>query len=107
MDKPIYFNITLNVDEMFESEWKKFLKSELIPKLKSKQYITELKLMSILVAEEMGGKSFALMIKTDGKVSPEYVFDHDVAEFNSVLSQKFKDKVLTFTTFLKEEFVVN
>lgn len=107
MSKPIYFNITINVDELFEKEWKKFLQSDLIPNLIKKEYIIEAKLLSILVAEEMGGKSYALMIKTDGKISPDFVLDKDVKEFNSALNHKFKDKVLTFTTFLMEELVVN
>jgi hypothetical protein len=103
MKKAIYCNITINVDETVENQWRNHLIDEFLPQMKKKHYFIEAKLLNIMVNEEMGGKSFALMLKTDGSVDTNLLSDTDVNLYKTEIYKRFKEKVLTFVTFLSEE----
>ena len=104
--KKVLYNITYNVDESVLEEWLTWMKTEFIPKHIATKFFESANMVQVLVEEEMGGVSFAVMYKsTNLELLEEFVADHS-SEFNKELSDKFGQKVLTFMTLLEEEFSV-
>ncbi len=104
--KKVLYNITYNVDESVLEDWLTWMKSEFIPKLITTPYFESANMVKILVEEEMGGTSYAVMYKSPSlEILEDFVVNYS-SEFNKVLSDKFGQKVLTFMTLLEEEFSV-
>jgi len=104
--KKVLYNITYNVDESVLEEWLTWMKTEFIPKHIATKFFESANMVQVLVEEEMGGVSFAVMYKsTNLELLEEFVADHS-SEFNKELSDKFGQKVLTFMTLLEEEFSI-
>jgi hypothetical protein len=104
--KKVLYNITYNVDESILEEWLTWMKNEFIPKHTATKYFESANMVQVLVEEEMGGVSFAVMYKsTNLELLEDFVANHS-GEFNKELSDKFGQKVLTFMTLLEEEFSI-
>ena len=104
--KKVIYNITYNVDESIVQEWLVWMKSEFIPKHLATEFFIGADMLQILVEEEMGGVSYAVMYKSPNLgVLEEFVASHST-KFNQELSNKFGQKVLTFMTLLEEEFSI-
>lgn len=104
--KKVLYNITYNVDESVLEDWLLWMKSEFIPKHVSSEYFESANMVKVLVEEEMGGVSYAVMYKS---TSLEVLEDFVVTlapKFNQELSDRFGQKVLTFMTLLEEEFSI-
>jgi len=104
--KKVLYNITYNVDESVLQDWLIWMKSEYIPSLVATNYFESANMVKILVEEEMGGESYAVMYKSSNLELLEDFVVNKSAEFNKILSDKFGQKVLTFMTLLEEEFSV-
>jgi len=105
MNKVLY-NITYNVDESVLDNWLTWMKSEFVPKHVATKHFESANMVQILVEEEMGGVSYAVMYKsTNLELLEDFVANHS-SEFNKELSDKFGQKVLTFMTLLEEEFSI-
>jgi len=102
--KKVLYNITYNVDESVLEEWLSWMKSEFIPKLLATKYFESANMVKILVEEEMGGVSYAVMYKSKNLETLEDFVVEQSAKFNKELSDKFGQKVLTFMTLLEEDF---
>jgi len=104
--KKVLYNITYNVDESILENWMVWMKNEYIPKIVSTKYFESANMVKVLVEEEMGGVSFAVMYKsTSLEILEDFVVNHS-SKFNNELSHKFGKKVLTFMTLLEEEFSI-
>ncbi|MEN8138693.1 MAG: DUF4286 family protein [Bacteroidota bacterium] len=104
--KKVLYNITYNVDESVLEEWLVWMQNEFIPKIVSTEYFEEAKMVRVLVEEEMGGVSFAVMYRSPSlETLEDFVVNHS-QKFNKELSDKFGQKVLTFMTLLEEEFTI-
>lgn len=104
--KKVLYNITYNVDESVLQDWQEWMKSEFIPKYIATKYFESANMVKILVEEEMGGESYAVMYKSTSLELLEDFVVNESPEFNKELSDKFGQKVLTFMTLLEEEFSV-
>jgi len=102
--KKVLYNITYNVDESVLEEWLDWMKSEHIPKLIATDYFESANMVKILVEEEMGGVSYAVMYKSPSLEILEDFVVNNSSKFNKELNDKFGDKVLTFMTLLEEDF---
>lgn len=104
--KKVLYNITYNVDESVLQDWLTWMKSEFINKHIATKYFESANMVKILVEEEMGGESYAVMYKSSSlELLEDFVVNHSPV-FNKELSDKFGQKVLTFMTLLEEEFSV-
>ena len=105
MEKVLY-NITYNVDESVIEDWLTWMKTEFIPKHIATEFFESAKMVKVLVEEEMGGVSYAVMYRsTNLEVLEDFVANHS-HKFNKELSDKFGQKVLTFMTLLEEEYSI-
>jgi hypothetical protein len=104
--KKVLYNITYNVDESILEEWLTWMKTEFIPKHTATKYFEGAKMVKVLVEEEMGGVSYAVMYKSSNlELLEEFVLNNS-PKFNKELSNKFGQKVLTFMTLLEEEYSI-
>ncbi|MCK5782296.1 MAG: DUF4286 family protein [Flavobacteriales bacterium] len=104
--KKVLYNITYNVDESVIEDWLTWMKSEFIPKLVATEFFESANMVKILVEEEMGGVSYAVMYKSPNlEILENFVVNHS-HKFNKELSDKFGQKALTFMTLLEEEFSI-
>lgn len=104
--KNIFYNVTYNVDETVVEDWKKWMKESYIPQLVTTDYFISIKMLKILVEEEMGGQSFAVMYKCANLDVLEAFMENYSAELNKIMSEKFGQKVVSFMTLLEEEFSI-
>ena len=104
--KKVYYNVTNNIDETIEYEWLSWMKQDYIPELLSGEYFESIKLLKVLVEEEMGGQTYAIMHKCKNiEVLEDYVQNHS-HKLNKIMSDKFGQKVVSFVTLLEEEYTI-
>ena len=102
--KKVLYNITYSVDESIHDEWLKWMKEVFIPQIIDSKHFESANMVKILVEEEMGGISYAVMYRSTSLEQLENFVMNDSQKFNKKLSDKFGQKVLTFMTILEEEF---
>jgi len=102
----IYNNITFNVDDSIVEQWKKWMKEDYLPLMAESKNIDSIKLLNILVEEEMGGQSFALMFESSDLEKTESFAKTNISELHRIMSEKFGQKVVYFNTLLEEEFSI-
>ena len=104
MTKIYYYNITFNVDNSVLNSWKSYIKNELGIELIENSNFLSLSLMRVNNSEKDIEQIFALLLKTD-KLENIWNFKKNMEEEISLeLKRRFGNKVLTFSTFMREEF---
>lgn len=99
----ILYNITYNVDESISAEWLNWMKTYYIQEIVSTKYFESAKMVKILVEEEMGGVSYAVMYSSPSLEALEGYMENMKLKFDKKLVDKYGEKVLTFMTLLEEE----
>lgn len=104
--KKVFYNITYNVDGSILDEWLGWMQGGFIKKYVDSKYFESAKMLKVLVEEELGGVTYAIMYKSPNMETLERFISELDSSLNKELTDKFGNKVLTFSTFLEEEYSV-
>jgi hypothetical protein len=91
------YNITFNVEECIEHEWKKYVKRIFIPKMLQTGSFQSALTSKILV-EEMQGISYSIQFKSKNKEKLHKFINGKFNEILTEIHQKFSPKMVYFAT---------
>lgn len=94
-------NTTYNVADEIAKEWALWMKLSFIP-LISETGMAKPVLYQVLVEEELGGQTFALMLSFKDKATYDSFEVNYLMRFDEIMLTRFGEKCLKFRTFLSE-----
>lgn len=98
----IIYNVTVNIDYDAHDEWITWMREHHIPEVMQTGLFLEAKISKIL-AEEEGGKSYAIQYICESMEVYEKYRDNFAAELQQKHTAKFAGKFVAFRTLLKVE----
>lgn len=93
------YNVTINIDSDIQQEWLHWMQTEHIPEMVATGKFSAAKMVRVL-AEEMGGVTYAVQYTTDSKATLDRYYKED-ADILRSKSQKFEGKFVAFRTELQ------
>ena len=97
----IIYNVTSNIQENSEQQWLDWMQQKHIPEILNTGKFSAARLVRVLVAEEMGGITYAVQYTTDSRDTLQKYYQEDAPAFRAEGLALFGDKVLAFRTELE------
>ena len=97
----IIYNITSNVDESVHLEWLEWMQNEHISDSISTGKFLKARLLKVLVDEEMGGVTYAVMYYVSCRDTLDKYYEKHADRLRKQTEAKFGDKVLSFRSELQ------
>jgi hypothetical protein len=98
----IIYNVTVNIDYDVHDEWLNWMQAHHIPDVMRTGLFLEAKISKIL-AEEEGGKSYAIQYLCESMEVYETYRDQFAPALQKMHTEKFAGKFVAFRTLLKVE----
>ena len=93
------YNVTISIDADIQQEWLHWMQTEHIPEMLNTGKFSAAKMVRVL-AEEMGGVTYAVQYTTDSKETLQKYYAED-AELLRSKSKRFEGKFVAFRTELQ------
>ena len=97
----IIYNVTINIDDSVHDQWLHWMQEKHIPAVLATGKFSSARMVRVLVAEEMGGVTYATQYTTDSKDTLEKYYQEDAPRLRDEASRLFGDKMLAFRTELE------
>ncbi|HET9571183.1 MAG TPA: DUF4286 family protein [Bacteroidales bacterium] len=94
-------NTTYQVSEDCQSDWILWVKNEYIPEVTKTNLMTHPRFFRLMVENEPGNASYALQFEVKDLDTLEYWFQQYGTNMQQVMSNRFQEKVLGFTTMME------
>jgi hypothetical protein len=98
----ILYNVTVNIDHDVHDNWLKWMQEVHIPEVMQTGMFLEARISKIL-AEEEGGKSYAIQYLAKDMETYETYRDRFAPELQKAHTEKFAGKFVAFRTLLRVE----
>lgn len=95
------YNVTSNVDESVHDQWLVWMKEVHIPDMLNTGKFTNVRIVKVLVEEEMGGTTYSVQYFTKNKEILQKYYDEDAERMRMDVLRLFADKILSFRTELE------
>lgn len=97
----IIYNVTVNIDESAHDEWLSWMMEEHIPQILETGKFYKIKMVKVLVEEEMGGSTYSTQYSAESREKLEEYYAEHAPKFREDSLKKFGDKMLAFRTELE------
>jgi hypothetical protein len=94
-------NTTYQVSEDCLTDWLFWVKNEYIPEVIKTELLVKPRLSKLMVEAEPGNVSYALQFEVDTLDVLENWFERYGTEMQTVMGNRFRDKVMGFTTLME------
>jgi hypothetical protein len=97
----LIINTTFNVSESCEEEWIQWARSEYIPEVIAPGLLVEPRFCRLLIENEADSQSYAIQFEVKDLDTLDTWFKEYGAKIQTVLNERFQEKVLSFTTVME------
>ena len=97
----IIYNVTTNIHESVHSQWLLWMQQKHIPEVLATGKFSSVRIVRVLIEEEMGGTTYSVQYTTDSKATLEKYYQEDAPKLRDEALQLFGDKMLSFRTELE------
>lgn len=97
----IIYNVTSNVDESIQDEWLAWMMEKHIPDIMATNKFYKIKIVKVLVDEEMGGVTYSVQYSAESREKLEEYYNEHSGKMREEAARLFGDKVVQFRTELE------